>query len=117
MWQVFFADWLARHKNHSPHDKLNVAQAAKEAGVEYKNLSAEQREVRVPDSSTTALPTQMTLMMLTVSRLGSQPSCSIGKGGSRTPFTCLAEDTYAGRHQARKQISRGSAQGWSLATS
>ena len=45
MWQVFFADWLARHKNHSPHDKLNVAQAAKEAGVEYKNLSAEEREV------------------------------------------------------------------------
>ena len=45
MWQVFFADWLARHKNQSPHDKLNVAQAAKEAGVEYKNLSAEEKEV------------------------------------------------------------------------
>lgn len=45
MWQVFFADWLARHKNQAPHDKLNVAQAAKEAGVEYKNLSTEQKEV------------------------------------------------------------------------
>jgi hypothetical protein len=45
MWQVFFADWLARHKHRSPQDKLNVAQAAKEAGVEYKNLSAEEKEV------------------------------------------------------------------------
>jgi hypothetical protein len=51
MWQVFFADWLAQHKNRSPHDKLNVAQAAKEAGVEYKNLSAQEKEVSPPSTS------------------------------------------------------------------
>ena len=45
MWQVYFADWLQDHKIRAPHDKLNVAQAAKEAGQLYKTLTAEQREV------------------------------------------------------------------------
>jgi hypothetical protein len=45
MWQAFFADWLARYKHRSPQDKHNVAQAVKEAGGEYKNLSAEEKAV------------------------------------------------------------------------
>jgi len=44
MWQVYFADWLQEHKTRHPHDKLNVAQAAKEAGQLYKTLSAEAKE-------------------------------------------------------------------------
>jgi hypothetical protein len=45
MWQVYFADWLQDHKARQPQDKLNVAQAAKEAGQLYKTLNAEQKEV------------------------------------------------------------------------
>lgn len=44
MWQVYFADWLQDHKARQPQDKLNVAQAAKEAGQLYKTLSAEAKE-------------------------------------------------------------------------
>lgn len=47
MWQVYFADWLQEHKIRHPHDKLNVAQAAKEAGQLYKNLGPEEKEVRL----------------------------------------------------------------------
>lgn len=47
MWQVYFADWLQDHKARQPQDKLNVAQAAKEAGQLYKTLSAEAKEVCV----------------------------------------------------------------------
>lgn len=44
-WQLYFTDWIQRHQASS-HKKLNVAQAAKEAGQEYARLSAEQKEVR-----------------------------------------------------------------------
>ncbi|CAG7848408.1 SubName: Full=Uncharacterized protein {ECO:0000313/EMBL:CCA71712.1} [Serendipita indica DSM 11827] len=44
MWQVYFADWLQDHKTRHPHDKLNVAQAAKEAGQLYKTLTAAEKE-------------------------------------------------------------------------
>ncbi|KAG8761441.1 exp1-like protein [Serendipita sp. 396] len=44
MWQVYFADWLQDHKTRYPHDKLNVAQAAKEAGQLYKTLTEAERE-------------------------------------------------------------------------
>jgi hypothetical protein len=47
MWQIYFADWLQEHKTRHPHDKLNVAQAAKEAGQLYKTLNAEAKEVSV----------------------------------------------------------------------
>ncbi|KAK7676891.1 hypothetical protein QCA50_020147 [Cerrena zonata] len=42
-WQLYFTDWIARHQASS-HKKLNVAQAAKEAGQEYARLSSEQKE-------------------------------------------------------------------------
>ena len=48
-WQLYFTDWIQRHQASS-HKKLNVAQAAKEAGQEYARLSAEQKEVRPPSS-------------------------------------------------------------------
>ena len=48
-WQLYFTDWIQRHQAYS-HKKLNVAQAAKEAGQEYARLSAEQKEVRPPSS-------------------------------------------------------------------
>ncbi|KIP12760.1 hypothetical protein PHLGIDRAFT_81249 [Phlebiopsis gigantea 11061_1 CR5-6] len=42
-WQLYFTDWIQRHQATSPK-KLNVAQAAKEAGQEYARLSAEEKE-------------------------------------------------------------------------
>ncbi|KAI9513269.1 hypothetical protein F5148DRAFT_1157379 [Russula earlei] len=42
-WQLYFTDWIQRHQASSTR-KLNVAQAAKEAGVEYARLSAEEKE-------------------------------------------------------------------------
>ena len=43
-WQLYFTDWIQRHQATSTR-KLNVAQAAKEAGQEYANLTPEQKEV------------------------------------------------------------------------
>lgn len=46
-WQLYFTDWIQRHQSmHGGDKKLNVAQAAKEAGAEYANLTPEQKEVR-----------------------------------------------------------------------
>ncbi|KAI0053683.1 hypothetical protein FA95DRAFT_1481141 [Auriscalpium vulgare] len=42
-WQLYFTDWIQRHQASSTR-KLNVAQAAKEAGVEYARLSLEEKE-------------------------------------------------------------------------
>jgi hypothetical protein len=44
-WQLYFTDWIQRHQASS-HKKLNVAQAAKEAGQEYAKLSSEEKEVQ-----------------------------------------------------------------------
>ena len=45
-WQLYFTDWIQRHQLQSDK-KLNVAQAAKEAGAEYASLTPEQKEVSV----------------------------------------------------------------------
>ncbi|TFY74987.1 hypothetical protein EWM64_g9025 [Hericium alpestre] len=42
-WQLYFTDWIQRHQATSTR-KLNVAQAAKEAGSEYAQLSPEEKE-------------------------------------------------------------------------
>ncbi|KAF8138358.1 hypothetical protein EV363DRAFT_1313741 [Boletus edulis] len=42
-WQLYFTDWIQRHQATSTR-KLNVAQAAKEAGQEYADLTAEEKE-------------------------------------------------------------------------
>ncbi|KZT24596.1 hypothetical protein NEOLEDRAFT_1156838 [Neolentinus lepideus HHB14362 ss-1] len=42
-WQLYFTDWIQRHQATSDR-KLNVAQAAKEAGQEYASLSPEEKE-------------------------------------------------------------------------
>ncbi|PCH40861.1 hypothetical protein WOLCODRAFT_143263 [Wolfiporia cocos MD-104 SS10] len=42
-WQLYFTDWIAQHQRQSSK-KLNVAQAAKEAGQEYAKLSPEQKQ-------------------------------------------------------------------------
>ncbi|KAH9948415.1 hypothetical protein B0H21DRAFT_777944 [Amylocystis lapponica] len=42
-WQLYFTDWISRHQASS-HKKLNVAQAAKEAGQEYAKLTTEEKE-------------------------------------------------------------------------
>ncbi|KAI0796939.1 hypothetical protein C8Q75DRAFT_729766 [Abortiporus biennis] len=42
-WQLYFTDWIQRHQA-SGNKKLNVAQAAKEAGQEYAGLTPEQKE-------------------------------------------------------------------------
>ncbi|OCH96004.1 hypothetical protein OBBRIDRAFT_787855 [Obba rivulosa] len=42
-WQLYFTDWITRHQASS-NKKLNVAQAAKEAGQEYAKLSSEEKE-------------------------------------------------------------------------
>ena len=46
-WQLYFTDWIQRHQATS-QKKLNVAQAAKEAGQEYAKLSSEEKEVCFP---------------------------------------------------------------------
>jgi hypothetical protein len=43
-WQLYFTDWIQRQQASSSR-KLNVAQAAKEAGQEYASLSEEEKEV------------------------------------------------------------------------
>lgn len=43
-WQLYFTDWIQRQQASGTR-KLNVAQAAKEAGQEYASLSTEQKEV------------------------------------------------------------------------
>ncbi|THH20569.1 hypothetical protein EUX98_g8556 [Antrodiella citrinella] len=42
-WQLYFTDWIQRHQATSSK-KLNVAQAAKEAGLEYARLTTEEKE-------------------------------------------------------------------------
>ncbi|KAG1725957.1 hypothetical protein EDD22DRAFT_1018707 [Suillus occidentalis] len=42
-WQLYFTDWIQRHQATSTR-KLNVAQAAKEAGQEYASLTPEEKE-------------------------------------------------------------------------
>jgi hypothetical protein len=43
-WQLYFTDWIQRQQASGTR-KLNVAQAAKEAGQEYASLSPEEKEV------------------------------------------------------------------------
>jgi hypothetical protein len=45
-WQLYFTDWIQRHQASSTK-KLNVAQAAKEAGQEYAALSSAEKEVSI----------------------------------------------------------------------
>lgn len=45
-WQLYFTDWIQRQQASGTR-KLNVAQAAKEAGQEYACLSPDDKEVRV----------------------------------------------------------------------
>ena len=42
-WQLYFTDWIQRQQ--ASGTKLNVAQAAKEAGHEYASLSPQDKEV------------------------------------------------------------------------
>ncbi|KAF7355594.1 hypothetical protein MSAN_01476600 [Mycena sanguinolenta] len=42
-WQLYFTDWIQRQQASSSR-KLNVAQAAKEAGAEYASLTEEEKE-------------------------------------------------------------------------
>lgn len=42
-WQLYFTDWIQRQQASSSR-KLNVAQAAKEAGQEYASLSEDEKE-------------------------------------------------------------------------
>ncbi|TFK55608.1 hypothetical protein OE88DRAFT_1651991 [Heliocybe sulcata] len=42
-WQLYFTDWIQKHQATSDR-KLNVAQAAKEAGQEYATLSDAEKE-------------------------------------------------------------------------
>jgi len=42
-WQLYFTDWIQRQQ--ASGTKLNVAQAAKEAGQEYASLSPQDKEV------------------------------------------------------------------------
>ncbi|KAJ7639129.1 hypothetical protein FB45DRAFT_904795 [Roridomyces roridus] len=42
-WQLYFTDWIQRQQASSTR-KLNVAQAAKEAGQEYASLSEDEKE-------------------------------------------------------------------------
>ncbi|TFK81792.1 hypothetical protein K466DRAFT_604210 [Polyporus arcularius HHB13444] len=42
-WQLFFADWMER-REASGREKLNIAQAIREAGHDFAQLSAEEKE-------------------------------------------------------------------------
>ncbi|KAG8777306.1 hypothetical protein FRC12_000440 [Ceratobasidium sp. 428] len=43
-WQLFFTEYIQNYKKVNPRGNLNVAQAAKDAGVMYKALTPEQKE-------------------------------------------------------------------------
>ncbi|KAJ7592715.1 HMG-box [Mycena floridula] len=43
-WQLYFTDWIQRQQTSASTRKLNVAQAAKEAELEYASLSKEDKE-------------------------------------------------------------------------
>lgn len=45
-WQLYFASFLRRTRELKPHEKMNVANIAREAGVAYKTISSEENEVR-----------------------------------------------------------------------
>ena len=51
-WQLYFTDWIQKEQAKGSR-KLNVAQAAKEAGQDYARLSAEEKEVNIFISSVT----------------------------------------------------------------
>ena len=52
-WQLYFTDWISRHQATNTR-KLNVAQAAKEAGQEYALLNDSQKEVHATLSCLTS---------------------------------------------------------------
>jgi hypothetical protein len=95
MWQIYFADWLQDHKARQPQDKLNVAQAAKEAGQLYKTLNAEQKEV-----CSMRRQLRLSLLIQCLSILGPQASGPIGEGESRAAASRLAAHSHPRRHQA-----------------
>ncbi|KAJ7592753.1 HMG-box [Mycena floridula] len=43
-WQLYFTDWIQQQQTSASTRKLNVAQAAKEAELEYASLSKEDKE-------------------------------------------------------------------------
>jgi hypothetical protein len=56
-WQLYFTDWIQKQQASGTR-KLNVAQAAKEAGQEYANLSPEEKDVR---AGADVIPSDITL--------------------------------------------------------
>lgn len=54
-WQLYFTDWISKHQATNTR-KLNVAQAAKEAGQEYALLTDSQKEVRKTLSMSNIIP-------------------------------------------------------------
>ena len=44
-WQLFFTHWIQQHQMQHGDKKLNVAQAAKEAGIVYARMSDKEKEV------------------------------------------------------------------------
>lgn len=46
-WQLFFTHWIYRRQIERGDEKLNVAQAAKEAGAVYAVMTEEEKEVVV----------------------------------------------------------------------
>jgi len=47
-WQLYFTDWIQKQQASGTR-KLNVAQAAKEAGQEYALLSLAEKEASEPN--------------------------------------------------------------------
>lgn len=44
-WQLFFTHWIQQHQMQHGDKKLNVAQAAKEAGIVYARMTDKEKEV------------------------------------------------------------------------
>lgn len=57
-WQLYFTDWIQRQQASGTR-KLNVAQAAKEAGQEYASLSTEDKEVSICDVRNLFIPSNV----------------------------------------------------------
>ena len=82
-WQLYFTDWISRHQATNTR-KLNVAQAAKEAGQEYALLTDNQKEVHTRSSLTSTLFAHFPVY----SRTNDVPRCSKRRASGNSMRTC-----------------------------
>jgi hypothetical protein len=110
-WQLYFTDWIQRQQANSSR-KLNVAQAAKEAGQEYASLSEEEKEVRVFLSALYSLSDVLFFSYFRALTLAALQTPLAGRQRRpRAPARVVHAHAHPRRHQARERLPRRAAQG------